>query len=165
LICLKCGQENLPEAKFCENCKVHLPKFSNEEKTRYPKAYERYTAIKNAGDKVKVGDWTVDEFADFLEKISANLAKIEQEIHEIEIPEESMEDFMEELEAGFSGIELYNQGITEMMLFVEDMDAEHLEQGLNKVTEGNEKINEAILINRNNRKQIEDIYPFTSTFL
>jgi hypothetical protein len=165
LICVKCGHNNNHGGKFCENCKAQFPNFSDYEILVYPKVNERYLRLKNAGDKVKVGEWTTDEFIAFLDQMSNILAQKESEIREIEIPDETFKDFQEELETGFAGIELYNLGIAEMRLFIEDFNSEHLEKGLHTIADGNEKINEAMRINRINHIKLEEQYPFTSTFM
>ena len=121
--------------------------------------------MKDAGDKVKSGEWSIDEYADFLGNISNTLAQKEQEIREIEIPEEAFEDFREELEMGFMGIELYNDGIAEMKIYVEDKDSAHIDYGLQLIADGNERINEAMRINRENRRKLEEMYIDTSTFM
>ena len=162
MICVKCGHNNTQNEKYCSNCKAQLPNYFNNENPELPKVNERYLQFKNAGEKVKVGEWTVDQYAEFLEEMSSILSQKEQEIREIEIPEEDFEDFREELEAGFAGIELYTSGIEEMKLFVDDMNAEHIDQGLEKIFSGNEKINEAMRINRQSHKELEDQYPFIS---
>ncbi len=165
MICVRCGHQNPPGAKFCESCNAVLPKMAQEEITAPPKVNERYNQLKNAAEKVKSAEWTVEEYGSFLENISAILSQKEQEIREIEIPEEAIEDFREELEVCFAGIDLYNQGIAEMKLFLEDLNPEHLDYGLELVHQGNEKINEAMRINRENRRKLEEMYIDTSTFM
>jgi hypothetical protein len=130
------------------------------EQTKIPvpsKVNERFNQLQDAGDKVKSGEMTVEAYADFLENVSQVLQQKEMEIREIEIPEEAFEDFREELEVGFAGIELYNQGIAEMKAFVQDLNPEHIDYGLELVHEGNEKINEAMRINRDNRRKLEEM--------
>ena len=165
MICIKCGQNNPHGAKFCESCNAQLPKVSHEESSSIPKVNERYMQLKNAGEKVKVGEWTVDEYSSFLDNMMNVLMQKEQEIREIEIPDEASEEFREELEAGFSGIDLYNQGIAEMRLFIDDLNSEHIDRGLQLVSDGNERINDAMRINRENRRKLEEMYQDASTFM
>lgn len=130
-----------------------------------PKVNERYMQLKEAGEKVKSGEWSIEEYGSFLSEIHQILSQKEQEIREIEIPEEAVEEFSEELNVGFNGIELYNQGISNMMLYLEDENPDHIDYGLELVHEGNEKINEAMRINRENRRKLEEMYIDTSTLM
>jgi hypothetical protein len=168
LICVKCGHQNAGGQNYCQHCNAILPKISQAvpEATAAPqKVNERYLQLKDAGDKVVSGAWTVEEYGVFLENISKILTQKEQEIREIEIPPEAVEDFREELEVGFAGIDLYNQGVSIMKLFLEDGEPSHIEEGLELIREGNEMINEAMRINRENRRKLEEMYIDTSTMI
>ncbi|MCD4783426.1 MAG: zinc ribbon domain-containing protein [Candidatus Eremiobacteraeota bacterium] len=166
-VCTRCGAQNQENKKYCVNCQAVLPNIPAA--TQSPKlsetVMERYYQLKEAGDLVLNGEWTVEEYGEFLESISQVLAKKEQEIREIEIPEEAYDDFAEELEVGFNGIALYNEGIAHMMLYLEDEDPEHIEYGLQLVDEGNESINKAMKVNRENRRKLEEMYIDTSTMM
>jgi len=165
LLCLKCGYKNSAGANYCERCSAALPKMTQTETGPPPKVNERYMQLKEAGEKVKNGEWTIEEYGKFLGEIQQVLALKESEIREIEIPEEAIEEFSEELEVGFNGIELYNQGISNMMLYLEDQNPDHIDYGLELVNDGNEKINEAMRINRENRRKLEEMYIDTSTLM
>lgn len=135
------------------------------ESAGHQKVNERYLQLKEAGEKVTSGAWTVEEYAAFLDHIARVLAQKEQEIRDIEIPPEAFEDFRQELEIGFSGIELYNNGINTMRGYLNDDDTTHIEEGLELIREGNEMINEAMRINRENRKKLEEVYLDSSTMM
>lgn len=157
MICVKCGQQNAPGQNFCQQCNSVLPKISDPGQVNHQKVNERYLQLKEASDKVLAGTWSVDEYGAFLESISRVLAQKEQEIREMEIPPEAIEGFREELEVGFSGIEMYNQGVTIMLAYVADGDEAHIHEGLELVREGNDLINEAMRINRDNRRKLEEV--------
>lgn len=167
-VCTRCGTENLDASRFCSNCNAALPQIIADAQAGgvlASKVMERYYQLKDAAEKVKNGEWTLEEYSSYLEGIAQVLAQKEQEIREIEIPEEAYEDFAEELEVGFNGIALYNEGIAHMMLYLEDQDPDHLDYGLDLVYQGNEQINEAMRINRDNRKKLEEMYIDTSTMM
>lgn len=126
---------------------------------------ERLLELENAAKKVLSGEWTAEQFGSFLGDIQQKLAEREQAIREIEIPPEAVEDFREELEVGFTGIQLYNEGVKRMILFVEDSDVAHIEEGMDLVRQGNDHINEAMRINRENRKRLEEAYLDSSTMM
>ncbi|MBQ7529205.1 zinc ribbon domain-containing protein [bacterium] len=158
MFCVKCGFANKDEDRICQKCGATLPRFISETKEE-PKEVvninERLQLFEDAVSKLKGGQLTIDGFAEFLDKISAVLAEKEAGIRSIEIPEEAIDDFKEELDTGFEGIALYNSGIASMYAYIEDLDETLLDEGLDKVRLGNERINEAMRINRENREKLE----------
>lgn len=166
MICMKCGQQNPNGLNYCQNCNTMLPKVPQAADIgQHQKVNERYLQLKEAGDRVLAGEWTVEEYATFLDHISRVLAQKEQEIRDIEIPPEALEDFRQELEIGFSGIEMYNNGISTMRLFLADRNSAHIHEGLELIREGNEMINEAMRVNRENRRKLEEVYIDSSTMM
>lgn len=161
IICTKCGAQNPDGVKFCESCQNPMPQISSV-LVDNPKVMERYLQLKEAADAVKNGDWTFEEFAEFLEEVTRILVQKEQEIRDIEIPEEAYDDFSQELEVGFNGIALYNEGIANMMMYLEDKNSEHLDHGLELAYQGNEQVNEAMRINRANKRKLEEMYMDTN---
>lgn len=126
---------------------------------------ERYNQLRTAGEGVLSGHMSLDDFTVFIQNISRTLAAKAQEIRDIDIPAEASDDFTEELEVGFAGIELYERGVEEMALFLQDQNPGHIAQGLSVVAEGNERINDAMRINRENRRKLEEMYIDTSTMM
>jgi len=168
LICIKCGGSNPDSVNYCESCGAALPKMPQSHVAPPQQVNERFNQLRDAGEKVINGEWTTEEFISFLNGISSVLAQKEHEIKEIlesEIPQEAYSDFEDELNVGFSGIDSYNQGIAEMLYYGEDQDPAHIDAGLNMIKDGNELINEAMRINRENRRKLEEMYIDTSTFL
>ena len=162
MFCVKCGFDNEPEAKICRKCGATLPRYVSESETQEepkvesPVINERLQIFEQAVEKVSSGEWSTEEFANFLEETAAILAEKEQGIRSIDIPEEAAADFKDELDVGFEGIKLYNQGMQVFFAFVENEDPELLEEGLELVRRGNERINEAMRINRENRSKLEE---------
>lgn len=166
-ICTRCGTQNPDNKNYCVNCNSALPAIPAS--AQVPKSpsfvMERYNQLKEAADLVMNGEWTIEEYGEFLENLAQVLAQKEQEIRDIEIPEEAYEDFEEELSVGFEGITLYNEGIAHMMLYLDDQDPTHIEDGLELVYQGNNNINDAMKINRQNRRKLEEMYVDTSTMM
>jgi len=52
-----------------------------------------------------------------------------------------------------------------MMHYLDDQNPEHIEYGLELVHQGNESINKAMRINRENRRKLEEMYVDTSTMM
>ena len=168
MICMKCGEQNPEGINYCQRCNTMLPRVTpqsaNTAQQQPPqKVNERYLQLKEAGENVASGAWTVDQYAFFLDHISRVLAQKEQEIRDIEIPPEAFEDFRQELEIGFAGIELYSNGIALMREFLGDGNVGHIQEGLDLIRDGNEMINEAMRINRENRRKLEEVYIDSST--
>lgn len=156
VFCPKCGNEN-NEGAFCARCGAKLPRFIQEEQVveQHTPINSRLNVIENAVERVLSGEWPLEEFLPFLEEIHEVLSSKEQEIREIAIPEESIGEFQEELSVGFSGIALYNEGIAHMLSF-DGENPEVLSEGLKLVRKGNERINEAMRINRASRSKLEE---------
>ena len=159
MLCLMCGHDNPENATVCANCKTPIPRMSHMVSSSPPaKVNDRYLQIKDASDKVLAGQWTIDEYAKYLHDLREEIKQKEREIKEVEIPEESMEEFAEELTVGYHGIDLYNEGISYLMKYTEDGNPINVTHGMQLIYEGNEKINDAMRINRENRKKIEEYY-------
>ena len=159
MLCLMCGHDNPENATVCANCKTPIPRMSHMVSSAPPaKVNDRYLQIKDASDKVLAGQWTIDEYAKYLHDLREVLSQKEREIKEVEIPEESMEEFAEELTVGYHGIDLYNEGISYLMKYTEDGNPINVTHGMQLIYEGNERINDAMRINRENRKKIEEYY-------
>lgn len=165
MICIKCGAQNPNDARYCNNCNAMLPKMADSYEEEAPPIHDRYNQLKNAGEKVKSGEWTADEFIEFVEGIYHVLTGISQDIREIDIPPESTSEFEEELAIGFEGISLYEQGIQEMLGFIQTKDPVHIDSGLAMIRQGNDRINQAMHINRQNRKKLEEMYIEGTTLL
>jgi acyl-CoA reductase-like NAD-dependent aldehyde dehydrogenase len=165
IVCTRCGTENVGGKRYCSSCQASLPQIVSHVPREADKVLARYNQLKEASDKVKMRQWSLQEFAGYMENIAQVLAEKEEEIREIEIPEEGYEDFADELEVGFNGIALYNEGISHMMLYIEDQNPEHLDYGLELVLQGNDLLNEAMKINRETRRRLEEMYIDTSTMM
>lgn len=115
----------------------------------------RYNQFKRAVDNVREGTWTAEEFHDFLVNIYETLSAKAQECREIIVAENYEELSQEEVSSGASGMDLYEAGMQEMWLFLEDGEFVHLDEGLALIWEGNEKINEAMRLNRVERDNLD----------
>lgn len=119
--------------------------------------------FEDACQRAADGEWDVETFADYIDQLAEKLAERENFIKQIEIPPEAIEEVKEELEVGFNGIALWNDGVARASQFVDDGDFNHLEEGLDLVRQGNDLLNEAMRINRENFKRVEAMYRESST--
>lgn len=167
MLCVKCGFQNPEGANCCSRCSAQLPRMvapvpAAEEA---PRIHDRLNQMEVAVGRVVSGEWNPDQFGEFLMEMARVLADKERDIREIPIPEEAADDFREELEVGFAGIDLYNQGVQRMFGFLGDASTAHLDEGLDLVRQGNELINEAMRINRENRRKLEEMYSDSSNLM
>ncbi|MCQ2735878.1 MAG: hypothetical protein MJ234_01490 [bacterium] len=159
MLCLMCGHDNPETATVCMNCKTPIHKLSQMTSSAPPaKVTDRYMQIKAASDSVLAGAMSIDDYARFLHDTINVLAQKEQEIREVEIPEESYEEFADELNMGYQGIDMYNEGLEFLLRYTEDGDPVNISHGMGLIFDGNERINEAMRINRENRRKIEEEY-------
>lgn len=155
ILCLRCAAPNSPDENYCEKCGATLPKLAYSiDMANVNIVDERYKSFAEAAAKVQSGEWSPEEFENFMEATFEKLARIEEEIKSIPISEEIMEDFEEELEVGFAGIERFNQGMEMMMLYLEDENPSHLDDGLKLILQGNDLIHRARIINRDRDKRL-----------
>ena len=132
--------------------------------SQQPEVIDRHLAeIEDACQRVASGEWDGDQFADYIEQLAEKLAERENFIRQIEIPPEAIEDMREELEIGFSGIAHWNDGVARLAQFIEEPDVSHLEEGLDLCRQGNDLLNDAMRINRDNFKRVESMYRESST--
>lgn len=129
-----------------------------------PEAIDRHLAeVEDACLRVASGEWSTDQFADYIDQLAEKLQERENFIRQIEIPPEAIEDMREELEVGFSGIAHWNDGVARMAQFVDEVDVTHLEEGLELCRQGNDLLNDAMRINRENFKRVETMYRESNT--
>lgn len=155
MLCVKCGQNNSPGMHHCQSCHALLPKIDFASEVTMQKIFDRVDKIKDACEKVSSGGMSVGDFFQFIQTTFANLTQKAQEISEIVNGDSYASISPEEVELGFAGMELYEQGLLELMAYAEDQDSAHLQNGLEILTQGNDSINEAMRINRENRSQLE----------
>lgn len=158
MICIKCGYDNPPTANACAKCRTPLPKMPAGYEAPRPVLTERLQKFIDAAENLKNGTWTLDDFKSFLDNMAQVLGEKAAEIRATEIPPEMFDDFSQELAVGLEGINLYEQGMAEMYHIFRDGDANHLDVALDLMEQGNEKINEAMRINRENRQKMEELY-------
>jgi len=119
--------------------------------------------IEDACQRVASGEWNGDQFADYIDQLAEKLQERENFIRQIEIPPEAIEDMREELEIGFSGIAHWNDGVARIAQFLDEPEVAHLEEGLEMCRQGNDLLNEAMALNRENYKRVESMYRESTT--
>jgi hypothetical protein len=167
--CLMCGAENDPTNTICTSCESAMPTAEEQIVVNSPTPDRkapagtqtgRYQQFVVAVDKVKLGQWGPLELANWLQEMTAVLATRAAEFVQIIHGSNYYEVQSREVESCFAGMEQYEDGMQELWKFIDDGDANHLENGLETIWEGNKQINQAILLNRNFRRELEEEWGF-----
>ena len=167
IICVRCGQQNGDGLNRCEQCGSQLPRISGGASREPEPEYvnERVRELQEAAHKAMAGEWSPEQLGDYLEEILRAIAEREEHIRSIEIPPEALEDFRQELENGFRGIHLFYEGVSTMVQYSENPDPGFLEEGLEMVRQGNDFLNEAMRINKQQRAKFEELYLDSSNMM
>lgn len=158
LVCIRCGTENQDGTKFCSNCQAALPQIpAASQMPRDPeKIMDRYHQVEDAVNSVKSGEWTMEEYAEYLENMVDMLAQKEEDIRSMDLPDDLYDEFAEELEVGFEGMAMFIEGVNHLLSYVDDQNGDHLDYGLELCYQGGEKVNEAISMNKKHTDKLKE---------
>ncbi len=156
IICMQCGTQNEKGLKLCAGCGATLPRLDTTSMVTVDKVAGRFQQFRDAVDRVKAGQWATEDFFEFLQNIYTLLADKRSGTEQL-IQESGYEEYADdEVRQGRDGMDHYEMGMQEMSLFVEDGELSHLDLGLDLIWQGNERLNDAMRINRAERKKLED---------
>ncbi len=167
IICVKCGHQNADNVTNCTQCGAQLPRMAQQPQEEAGPNYinDRVKELEDAATKVQSGEWDLDQFSDYVEDILQVMNEREQSIRAIEIPPQTIEQFRAELEAGFTGITLYHNGLARMASYADSQDPAALTEGLELVRQGNDYLNEALRLNFASQKKYEEMYLDASSMM
>lgn len=157
VVCLHCGERNTGGTLECPHCGAGLPRMDHSTQSRsFDTITERYDQFRSAGMKAKSGEWSRHELQEWLGQMSKRLAARAQFLIDT-IRQTGYYDYRsDEVDMGMTGVLDYEEGMELMRQFVEDGNPLHIDDALEKIWEGNEKINEAMRMNREFRRQLEE---------
>lgn len=155
MICIRCGHVNEHGVNYCQNCNAPMARMDMPAEVSLPTVEERFNIIRKACEKASSGEWTVEALTCHVQEILNLLTQKFREIQDLVADTNYVNDSPEEVEVGFAGMELYEQGLLELLAYAEKQDPLHLQSGLEMVRRGNEHINNAMRINRENRNKAE----------
>ena len=115
----------------------------------------RYEQFRQAAERIRTGQWSAEEFEAFLCHLYEVLTQKAQDCRAFIEETGYREESPDEVDGGLRGIDLYELGMQEMWNFLQDGEFGHLDEGLRLVWEGNEKINEAMRVNRESREDLD----------
>ena len=163
IICLVCGNTNPPDATECNGCGTNLSRMdqaSSPPKTAGARVTQRFDMFKEICQHVKLGEISSEEFGAWLSQHYA-VMKERAEAYVAYMEESGYYEYQtEEVELSFEGIGDYDEGVSELFAFVSDGELTHIDLALELIWQGNEKINEAMRVNRDFRKGLEEEFGF-----
>lgn len=115
----------------------------------------RYQQFQQAVERTRAGEWNAEDFEAFLLHVYETLTEKAVDCRAFIEESRYHEESPDEVETGLRGVDLYEVGMQELWQYLQDGEASHLEEGLRLLWEGNEKINEAMRINRESREDLD----------
>lgn len=155
--CPDCGHESPPGSLYCRGCRTLFPGDAIEGPP--PDEDEAILVLAQGCELLLRGEWTLDEFRDWLNAFIEKRREREQQIMEVyqSIPPGLEEYFQEEVKLGFNGVIMCKGALTALGDFMPDKhDAEVLKTALLQFHRGTRTIREAMGINRRNRGEDDD---------
>ncbi|MGM9991480.1 MAG: hypothetical protein ACI376_01340 [Candidatus Bruticola sp.] len=157
IICMQCGYQNEGKnLKKCQNCGAILPRMDTSAMVQVEEQSGRVKQFADAVEKVRSEEWGAEDFYEFLSSVYEHLSNLRAEIEEIIAQNQYEEYAAEEISDGLAGMDCFEEGMQEMSCYVDDGDISHLDLGMERIVEGNRRINEAKRINRSSRKELEE---------
>ena len=161
-LCNNCTTEIGFDEPTCPNCGIELPEIDFLDRPA-PKSHEkdittRYESFARAIEKLRSQRMSRTEFLEWLETLAPDLlgkrTRYVERVKEFGFFEENPD----EVEMCLTGILEYEESIMMMggACQTEEMDFAVLDHALQKMWEGNEKINEAMRLNRAYRAKMEE---------
>lgn len=150
--CAACGFINPSKESLCLACGLGL---ARAPQTVDP-TEERYRRIASNVEQLRQGHVTLEQFVDFIEAMQHTVTEEGQALCDYFETSGYYQESPLEVETGVAGLQSYEVGLSELRQFAEDLDETHLEAGLQTVREGNDKILEAMRLNRERRDRLAD---------
>ena len=153
MLCMKCGMDNIDNTSgYCLYCNAKLPPSSFYNVVQSPKQETgRMDAVKKYCDSMKAGTITKEVFGNYISSTYYHLVDLSSGIYETVDSENYLDSAPDEVNAGYEGMQLWEGGLTEIYLYVEDDDISHIDNGFAMIEHGNELINKAMVLNRDLR--------------
>ena len=163
IICHICGHKNSPEINHCEKCGARLPKLDTRTAGGVATARQtgKYERLRSAVMKVKTGEQSWMDFQEwfktFYEDIMGRIQGLVDSIHQSHGPGWNYyEEFTEEVESTFSGVEDYETSLNQVWQAIETSDLVLAQSAVKLFLRGAEKLNDALVLNSETQRKIED---------
>lgn len=150
MTCPDCGHSNENGVLFCRGCRTLFLGDSADDALP-PDENERVLVLAQACELVRNGFWTLTEFRQYLNEFAEEQSKREGGIRDVDIPFGLEEEFEEERQVGFTGVDACNHAIAMLGEYDPETTGEHvLHEGLRQFHRGISQVKEAMKINRRN---------------
>ncbi|MFN3477878.1 MAG: zinc-ribbon domain-containing protein [bacterium] len=119
-ICVKCGNTNPDSENFCLKCGAPLPKVSQAiARPARVKITKNYDIVKLKVEQLLSYEISADEYFDILDNIFQKIEEAGNTVENLEVPEDLMPYFKEQIEIGLTGIDMFLQAIQELRILPE----------------------------------------------
>jgi uncharacterized protein YacL (UPF0231 family) len=161
IICLMCGDSNEFGTNHCKKCGAKLPKL--DERTAAigtaVRTTGKYDKLRNAILKVKTGEHSWMQFADwfqaFYDDIMVRISGLVESINQSHGQGWSYYDeFTEEVEATFAGVEDYDAALAQVWQAIESQDLVLAQSALKIFLRGAERLNDACALNAETQRKL-----------
>lgn len=116
-ICIKCGNTNPDSENFCLKCGAPLPRISRAvARPARAKVTKNYDTIKLKVEQLLAYEITSEEYLDVLDSIYQKIEDAGNTVENMDVPEELIPYFKEQIEIGLTGIDMFLQAIQELRL-------------------------------------------------
>lgn len=167
IICIVCGANNDFTANLCGKCGAKLPKLDQRTAsmgtaTRSTVKYEKF---REQVIKVKTGalSWVdfADWFQDFYDDIVARIKFLVDSIHQSHGEGWNYyEEFTEEVETAFAGVEDYENALNQTWDAIEAQDLVRVQAALKLFLQGAERLNDALVLNAETQRKLEESWGY-----
>lgn len=152
MLCTECGHLNYPDERICEKCNKPLP----DRDTPPPRLEKTYYELESACEKIKKREMSSGEFRDHLIKLENYFRKTLDDIDKMDIPSDIMDEAKPEINIGTAGIKLYLEALIELTLYLDTKHDIYLDRGLGMAKDANNRINEALRMNFESYRAIQE---------
>ena len=152
MLCVECGHLNDSFATICEKCRKPLP----DRETPPPKLEGHLRELERACNNVKSRQISSGDFRNLLNRLENVFAKTIEDVQNMEMPIEYRDEFQAEIGTGIGGLKLYIEALHEMHSFLDTRQEHFLDRGLMMARNANDRVNEALQINFENYRTIQE---------
>lgn len=169
IICLICGENNEFGSNHCKKCGARLPKLDERTATLAGSGTVRntgkYDRLKTQILKIKTGEQSWQQFTEwfqtFYDDIITRIQNVVEGINQSHGQGWSYyEEFTEEVEATFSGVEYYDTALNKIWEAIEAQDLQVAQEGLKTFLKGAEKLNDAYALNAETQRKLEESWGY-----
>ncbi|MBT9581749.1 hypothetical protein IV102_00275 [bacterium] len=162
IICLMCGTANT-DSNHCTKCGARLPKLDTRTAGGVATARQtgKYEKLREAVMKVKTGEHSWHQFEEwyqvFFDDINGKIQFLLDSINQSHGPGWNYyEEFTEEVETTFSGIEDYKLALEQVWHAIEGGDLVLAQSAVKLFLRGAEKLNDACVLNAETQRKLEE---------